>query len=275
MKDSLWADDEPGLDLLKEKILAERGFNCRFYKDKCVQRRIAVRMRARGFQSVTDYTALLDQDAAEFDRLIDTLTINVTKFFRNPETWRAVADDVIPRLFATHRGSIDVWSAGCATGEEAYTLSILLHEWADREGRPEELERISITGTDIDRRSLAAAAMGEFPELSFEETPPDIRARWFTPSAPFRIHSRAKSPVSFRELDLITGEAIPGQSLIVCRNVIIYLEREVQERLFRKFHDSLRPGGVLVLGRVETLLGPSRALFRPLHTRDRIYCKPL
>jgi chemotaxis protein methyltransferase CheR len=275
MTDFATAEDEQDLDLLKEKIRAERGFDCRFYKDKCVQRRIAVRMRARGFESISDYTALLDRDAAEFDRLIETLTINVTKFFRNPETWRAVADDVIPRLFATQTGPIGVWSAGCATGEEAYTLSILLHEWADQEGRAEELERVRITGTDIDRRSLAAAAMGEFPELSFEETQPDVRQRWFTPSAPFRILPRAKRIVSFQETDLITGESVPAQSLIVCRNVIIYFEREVQERLFRKFHEALRPGGVLVLGRVETLLGPSRGLFRPLHPRERIYMKPL
>jgi chemotaxis protein methyltransferase CheR len=268
-------EEEAGLLSLKRKIRLDRGFDCDLYKDKCLRRRLAVRMRARGFESFAAYADFLDQDPAEYDRLIDTLTINVTKFFRNPETWDVVASEVVPRLFSAPEGPVGIWSAGCASGEEPYSISILLHEWAERQGRREDLERVSIVGTDIDRRSLEAAEQAEYQELSFGDTSPERMERWFhnggarwTPRGEIRRH------VGFVNRDLIVGEPLRGQRLIVCRNVIIYFERPVQEKLFETFYDSLLPGGFLVLGRVETLLGTVRGLFRPLSTRERIYWKP-
>jgi chemotaxis methyl-accepting protein methylase len=150
--------DEEELEKLKRKIERDRGFNCSFYKDKCLRRRIAVRMRARGRKSFAEYAALLEQEPAEYEPLLDTLTINVTKFFRNPETWEAVEAQVVPHLFAA-RGPIRVWSAGSASGEEAYTVSILLQEWAEAHRRTAELDRVRIVGTDIDRRSLENAQL--------------------------------------------------------------------------------------------------------------------
>jgi chemotaxis methyl-accepting protein methylase len=265
--------DEEELEKLKRKIERDRGFNCSFYKDKCLRRRIAVRMRARGQRTFAEYSALLDREPAEYDHLLDTLTINVTKFFRNPETWEAVEAQVVPHLFAA-RGPIRVWSAGSASGEEAYTVSILLQEWAETHRRVAEMERVRIVGTDIDRRSLENAQRGVYPDLSLTETPPEVRRRWFSEGPPFRILPQAQRNVSFVRRDLISERPEGGQSLIFCRNVVIYFDREIQERLFKDFYDALVPGGFLVLGKVETLIGVARTLFRPVNNRERIFQKP-
>jgi len=265
--------DEEELEKLKRKIERDRGFNCSFYKDKCLRRRIAVRMRARGQHTFAAYAALLDREPAEYDQLLDTLTINVTKFFRNLETWQALEQQVVPQLFAG-KGPIRVWSAGSASGEEAYTVAILLHEWAERHGKGAELARLRIVGTDIDRRSLDTATRGVYPDLSLSETPPPLRDRWFSDGPPFHIAPLAQRYVSFVRRDLISGQIEREQNLILCRNVVIYFDRDIQERLFKDFFDALVPGGYLVMGKVETLIGVARTLFRPVNNRERIFQKP-
>jgi chemotaxis protein methyltransferase CheR len=268
------AAEERDLEALKSKIQRERGFNCAFYKEKCLRRRIAVRMRARGLAGYRQYAELLDREHGEYDLLLDALTINVTKFFRNSETWGVIEEAVLPELFAG-RGPVNVWSAGSSSGEEAYTVSILVHQWAEATGRPGDASRLRIVGTDIDRRSLAMAERGEYPELSLLETPDGIRERWFSPGPPYRLDARAKRNVSFRRHDMISEPPLGGQDLILCRNVIIYFDRDLQERLFQQFHEALVPGGFLVLGKVETLLGTARARFRPVNNRERVFRKPV
>lgn len=267
-------DSDHALEALKFKIRTERGFNSHVYKDKCLRRRLDVRMRARGCEDFAQYAALLDRDTTEYDRLIDTLTINITKFFRNAPTWERIASDVIPSLFEVERPEVRIWSAGCASGEEPYSLAILLHEWAARNDRLADLQGFTILGTDIDRRSLQVAVEAVYPELSLEETSAERRERWFSSGPPYRLHQAIRNSVEFRRSDVISDPPPRQQSLILCRNVLIYFDREAQERLFQLFYDALLPGGYLVLGRVETLLGRTRPLLRPVSTRDRIYQKP-
>lgn len=265
--------DDPALEQLKQKIYEERGFNCHLYKDKCLRRRIAVRMRARGESTYGAYAALLDRDAAEYELLLDALTINVTKFFRNQEVWAVIEEEVIPRLFEGAPEPRRIWSAGSASGEEIYSVSMLLHDWADRFRRTEELERFRLLGTDIDRRSLEAARVGSYPELSMGETPERLIERWFHGGPPYQLDPRIRERVSFEQRDLISGPAEPRQHLILCRNVIIYFDRTIQEALFDRFYEALEPGGFLVLGKVETLLGRTRSLLRPVNNRQRIFRK--
>jgi chemotaxis protein methyltransferase CheR len=266
--------EDDGFHALVSQIETRTKFQGKFYKEKCLRRRVAVRMRARGLGSLADYAALLESDPAEYDQLLDALTINVSKFFRNWEIWAAMDELVVPELFAGPPGERRLWSAGCAGGEEPYSLSILLHEWAARHGRERDLDDFRILGTDIDRRSLSTARRAEYPELAFGDTPPQVRERWFSPAFPHRLDARAMRRVSFDQRDLISGEPERGVALILCRNVIIYFDREIQEELFQRFYDSLLPGGFLVLGKVETLLGRPRSLFRPVSHRDRIFRKP-
>jgi len=263
--------DDVDFQALLAKISAERDFRCASYKEKCLRRRIGVRLRARGIQGYADYARLLDGDAREYEKLLDTLTINVTKLFRNWETYSALADRVVPPLWQASPSGLNVWSAGCSSGEEAYSLAVLLHQHALRIGEPQRLAKVRVLGTDIDRESLERAARGTFVEAAFTDTPGDLRARYFSAHTPHAVDPAVRTMVRFERRDLINEAAPDGQHLITCRNVLIYFDRETQEQLFRRFHDALVPGGYLVLGKVETLLGPTRGLFDPVDARERIF----
>ena len=265
-------DDGPGFAALTGKISSERGFGCASYKEKCLRRRIAVRMRAKAVHSFTDYARVLDADPREYDRLIDALTINVTKLFRNWETYAALERVVVPALWALPAPAIRVWSAGCSSGEEVYSLAALFHRHAERTGDLHRVGRVRVLGSDIDRDSLAAAARGAYPEAAFADTPPDLRARYFAGGPPHLAAPELRALVAFERRDIL-GEPPPdgAHQLVSCRNVIIYFDRATQEALFMRFHAALAPGGFLVLGKVETLLGPARSLFAPVDTRERIF----
>jgi chemotaxis protein methyltransferase CheR len=262
-------DESAELRALKQQIEEIAGFFCGSYKEKCLRRRIAVRMRARGVHSYAAYAALLSEDVAEYERLVDTLTINVSKFFRNPDVWDVVSRAVLPELFSRPEPELRVWSAGTASGEEAYTLRMLAVEHA--EGHRGDADRVQILGTDIDRLSIAAAERAEYAEFSMSDTSPEARDRWFRFDGSYRLVPDAKRNVRFEALDLIRDPFPARQHLIVCRNVIIYFERAVQEVLFRRFHDALVPGGFLVLGKVEALFGAEATLFQPVAHRQRVF----
>lgn len=265
-------EDEAGWAALTRKIAAERGFGCANYKDGCLRRRVAVRMRARGAASYGAYAALLDRDAEEFDALVDALTINVTKLHRDPPVWEAVTREVIAPLWAQDLPAVTVWSAGCSSGEELYTLAALFHHHAERTATLHRLRRLRIIGTDIDRASLDRARAGAYAPEAFSEMPVELRRRYFSPQAPHTVAPELRALVQVARGDLLSDPPpATGLQLITCRNVIIYFGRESQEPLLRRFRDALAPGGFLVLGKVETLLGPSRGLFETVDARHRIF----
>jgi chemotaxis methyl-accepting protein methylase len=267
--------DDPQFRALMDKISRERQFGCASYKQKCLRRRVAVRMRARGVHSYADYARLLDADAAEWERLLDALTINVTKLFRNWETFAAIAEHVVPALWALPDDPLGVWSAGCSSGEEAYSVAALFHRHAAARRETAALGRLRIIGTDIDRESLAAAERGTYEEASFADTPAELRAEYFSARPPHAVAPALRAMVRFERRDLLRDPPPRGPlHLIVCRNVIIYFDRATQESLFEGFHAALVSGGYLVLGKVETLLGPARAMFEPLDSRERIFRRP-
>lgn len=259
---------------LTRKISVDRGFGCASYKEKCLRRRIAVRMRARGVHTYGDYARILDSDAGEYDRLLDALTINVTKLFRNWEAYAALAKSVVPELWHRESAHIRAWSAGCSSGEEPYSLAILFHRYAATSGMLPQLGRVDVLGTDIDRRCLLAAERGQFQESDFADTPDELRTRYFESAAPFTVASSIRRMVRFERRDLLSdGPPRGSYDLIVCRNVLIYFDRDTQERLFDSFHQAMAPGGFLMLGKVETLLGRARSLFAPVDARERIFTR--
>jgi len=265
-------EPDPGFRALTEKISRERGFGCASYKERCLRRRIAVRMRARGVHTFEDYARLLDGDAAEYDRLLDTLTINVTKLFRNWETWALLAERVVPELWARPEPTIRVWSAGCSSGREAYSIAILFHRHAERLGMAGRVGRVEIVGSDVDRGILAAAERAEFEEGDFADTPADLRRGYFTPAAPHRLRADVRRLVRFEQRDLLREPPPAGPfHLVLCRNVLIYFDRASQERLFTTFRSVLVPGGHLVLGKVETLLGDARLAYSTVDARERVF----
>ena len=258
---------------LTRKISRDRGFACASYKEKCLRRRIAVRMRARGVHTYADYARVLDNDSGEYDRLLDALTINVTKLFRNWSAYEAIAERVIPALWDADARPIHVWSAGCSSGEEPYSLAILFHRYAALQRQLRDVDRVDVVGTDIDKASLAAAERGQFNEGAFDETPPELRSQYFSAKAPFTVAPAVRATVRFRRVDLLDQwpPQPGGYQLIACRNVLIYFDRDTQERLLARFHDALAPTGFLVLGKVETLLGPVRSQFAAVDARERIF----
>lgn len=264
--------DANELRALKLQIQAQIGFRCDGYKEKCLRRRIAVRMRARGVHGFGAYAELLGFEPQEYAKLVDAVTINVSKFYRNAEAWERLRVDVLPRLFALPDREIRVWSAGCAAGEETYTLAMLVQDYAEEHG--EDAGRFRIFGTDIDVGTLAAALRAEYGEFAFSEISAAARERWFEGPQRNRVRAEIRRMVEFARLDLI-ADAYPAQRhLILCRNVVIYFERRIQEAVFRRFYDALAPDGYLMLGKVESLFGGVAALFSALSNRDRLFRKP-
>lgn len=264
--------DDAAFAELFEKIERERGFRGNSYRQKCLRRRVAVRMRSVGVTRLEEYSAMLDSDPGEYERLLRTLTINVSRFFRNPETWSVIAEHVLPDLL-TRSGRRVLWSAGSAAGEEAYTLAILVTEWLIESGLGRGARRLSIIGTDIDREAIEAAREARYPALAMCETPPRVRRRWFEGDDPCVLSDEIRSLVQFRQLDILQGRPDFDADLIICRNLLIYLDQQAQERVFESFAETLKPRGYLVLGRVE-MLGPAiRSHFEVISARERVYRK--
>ncbi len=268
---------DPGFELLKRTISGNTGFNCEHYKEAHFRRRINVRVRATNSESYGAYLKLLKKDPQEYESLFDALTINVSEFFRNPETFRIIEKEIIPSLVKNRSGlfirSIRIWSAGCAAGEEAYSLAILLHRTLKNDFNK---YRIRIIGTDIDIQSLEKAKKGVYNENSLKNLDQGTRERYFLKQGDvYQIIDEFKSITQFKCQDLISDPKIDHFDLIVCRNVMIYFKKEIQEQLQLNFYKALGKGGFFIIGKSETLLGAASSLFRPYNTRERLYIKEI
>ncbi|HEU4569684.1 MAG TPA: protein-glutamate O-methyltransferase CheR [Gemmatimonadales bacterium] len=270
--------DPEGFARLTRQVADAAGLALADYKEKVLRRRIAVRMRACGASTFDDYGVRLRTDPGELARLKDALTINVTRFYRNPETWERLRRDVLPGLLAARDGAVRVWSAGCSSGEEPYTLALCLVEEAERAGRPAWAAKARVIATDIDEAIMARARAARYPAAAFLETPPALVERHTRPvpgSDEREVTPALRRMVEIRRHDLLR-EPPPGPAfdLVVCRNVVIYFDRDGQERLFERFADALAPGGYLLLGKVETLFGPARDRLELVDVRERIFRRP-
>jgi chemotaxis protein methyltransferase CheR len=265
--------DEAAFAALAAKVSREVGLPMHAYKDKCLRRRIAVRMRACGAHTYSDYQAVLDRSPEEYERLKAAITINVTRFYRNAETWNLLRETVLREICAGGQPEVRAWSAGCSSGEEPYTLAMLIAECLETQGRTERLGLVTIDATDIDRESLALAQAARYSADALVEVPAGLAQRYFESDGDFcRVAEEVRRRVVLRAADLV-NDPPPRRNyhLILCRNVVIYFGRTAQERVFTAFADALAPGGFLVLGKVETLLGPARERLTLLDPRERVY----
>lgn len=265
--------DDASFAELTSHISRAVGVTLDAYKDKCLRRRIAVRMRACGVHTYEDYRAVLRQSPEEYERLKDALTINVTRFYRNQETWDALRTRFLPPLWESRLGWLEAWSAGCSSGEEPYTLAMIVAALCVERARDSWIDRLSVLATDIDRASLEQADAAVYRLDAFQETPPPLVERYTrTTDRGIVIAPELRRRVTVRRFDL-SGDAAPAAAydIVMCRNVVIYFDRPTQERLFAAFAAALRPGGLLVLGKVETLLGPARDRLELADARERIY----
>lgn len=256
---------------LRQMLLVRRRFDLGMYKDPCIRRRIAKRLRALKIADLRSYLVLLRHDSGELDALMASLSIHVSQFFRNPSTFMALEQTILPDLIdrcqaAGHRQLL-VWSVGCAGGEEPYSLALLFDEMAP------ELD-VSILATDLSPDILIQARQGLFDPLRLSEISPEVRQRYFLPEARnFRLDPAICRRVRFEQHNILSAAPYPGADLILCRNVLIYFSRREQESILCRFAAALREGGVLVLGKAETLLGEARRWFQIENQTERIYRK--
>lgn len=264
---------ETEFDRIRLILQTLTGIHLSCYKDACVRRRLAARVRASGSRTGGEYAEMLLWDKAEPARLIKTLTIHVSRFFRNPDVFAKIRRQALPELFAIRaaqgRERLVIASVGCARGEEPYTIALIL-----RDAFAEELSgtTVSILATDIDSESLRDAEKGVYAPESLEDTPKALRKRFFRQrDGRYHIIPEIREMVEFRQGDLAGAACPPGCDLIICRNVLIYFERRRQEAILRGFAESLRSGGFLALGKTETLPRGVRDLFHAEHPVERIY----
>jgi len=265
--------EDPGFGSLLQRLEGRGLPPLQAYKERCLRRRLAVRMRACGVKTFAEYADVLDLRPGEVDQLLQALTINVTGFFRNPETWARLAA-ALPDLLAGGSDVVRAWSAGCASGEEAWTTAILLSTAVERTA-PGRVA-VGVDATDVDEVVLKEARAGEYDPDAFREMPAEPFRRWTEPAGSrVRVRDDLRGMVRFLRHDLAQGLAPdPPYDLVVCRNVLIYFEKSIQQDLFLRFADALRPGGLLLLGKVETLHGPARERLETIDTRERIFRRP-
>jgi chemotaxis protein methyltransferase CheR len=262
------------IDLLLEAIFQRYGYDFRSYTKASIRRRIMHRLGLSGLDNVMRMTERVLRDREFFVSLLNDLTVNVTDMFRDPEFYVAFREDVVPLLKTFP--FIKIWHAGCATGEEIYSMAILLEE----EGL---YDRTIIYATDIDKNVLASARKGIYPISSMQQFSENYRAAggrgslsdYYTAKYDGAIlDQRLKRNIVFADHDLVTDQVFGEMNVILCRNVLIYFDRELQQRVFRLFFDSLDMGGVLCLGTKESLrYSGFEEAFEPIHEKLRIFRK--
>ena len=266
------SEHDEGLERLLEYLKNSRGFDFGGYKRPSLMRRIRRRMELLRMRSFDEYLDHLEVHPGEFAELFDSILINVTSFFRDPQAWQQLDAEVLPKIIAAkpEGGLLRFWSAGCATGEETYSLAILLVEAL---GPATFLERVKIYATDLDDQALATARAGAYSPRDLEDVSPELRERYFRLQGT-RLVFRAdlRRALIFGRHDMMSDPPIGGLDLIVCRNALMYFNADVQGRILQRFHFALNDGGYLFLGKAEMLLTRG-TLFQPVDMKSRLFAK--
>jgi chemotaxis protein methyltransferase CheR len=269
---------DPDLRHLIRKVHDRTGIDLGQYKDNYIARRLSTRMNALGASDYRSYASRLDSSPGEYERVVDAFTINVSEFFRDGEPFRVLREKVIPGIVAekgrTGRRSLRVWSAGCACGEEVYSVSMILHEVL---GSEYGQFAVRLYATDIDDACMGRARLGVYDPASMKSVDKKLVGKYAVAGADGKlmVTEEVKRNVAFRRFDLINGGRFGAYfDLILCRNVMIYFSDEHKRKLLMSFYDALSPGGYLVIGKTETLVGDARTAFEPVNSVERIYRKP-
>ncbi len=260
------------LEDVLERIRAARNVDFRNYKRATLRRRIERRLADRRCSSTAEYVALLDREPQEFDALISSMFIKATRFFRDEEVWQHLRERVLPDLIQARRSKqvLRIWCAGCATGEEVFTVAILV---AEALGPALASWDVRIFGTDVDEGAVAFARRATYSAQQVEGVPKDLLKRWFyTAPEGYAVQKELRRLVVFGVNVLGSDAPISRLDLVFCRNVFIYLDKELQKRVIMRFHYALRRDGVLVLGRSE-LIPHATKFFQLLDLSRRIYRK--
>ncbi|HEU0014439.1 MAG TPA: CheR family methyltransferase [Longimicrobium sp.] len=267
------AAHDPVFEELLEYLRRTRGFDFTGYKRSTLTRRVQKRMAAVGLHAYDAYLDHLERHPEEFEQLFNTILINVTEFYRDPAAWQALAGEHLPALLARKRpgAPVRVWTAGCSTGAETYTVVMMLAELLGEQGFR---DRAKVYATDVDEEALAHARAAVYAEKELEGVPEALRARYFEPAPGGRLALRTdlRRCVIFGRHDLVQDAPISHLDLLVCRNTLMYFNAEAQGRILARFHFALNADSLLFLGRAE-MMRAHAALFTPVDVKARLLRK--
>jgi two-component system, chemotaxis family, CheB/CheR fusion protein len=261
-------DFEAILSYLKDS----RGFDFTGYKRTSLARRVTRRMTQVGIASYAEYIDHLQANAEEFVALFNTILINVTSFFRDPDAWDYLRSDVVPMLLAERspEDPVRIWSAGCASGQEAYTLAMV---FAEAVGPDRFRRRVKIYATDVDEEALGQARLAAYAQSDVESVPEELLGKYFElQGSIYSFRKDLRRSVIFGRNDLVQDAPISRIDLLVCRNTLMYFNAEAQAKILDRLHFALAPRGLLFLGKAEMLLSHTR-IFDPVDLKRRVFRK--
>jgi two-component system CheB/CheR fusion protein len=264
--------EDPDFEELLQYLKRSRGFDFTGYKRSSLLRRVGKRMDEAGVANASDYIDYLEVHPDEFTTLFNTILINVTSFFRDPSAWEALNRKILPQIIQSKGPGepIRAWAAGCATGEEAFTLALLL---AEHLGREVFEKRVKIYATDVDEDALRHARQGRYSAKDLNSVPAELREAYFEPSGGgYIFRNNLRRSIIFGRNDLVQDAPISRLDLLISRNTLMYFTAETQARILAHFHFALNDAGYLMLGKAEMLM-THPTLFQPADLRSRIFFK--
>lgn len=245
-------------EVFKTKVFELTKIDLNAYKERQMKRRIDSLIGKHKITSYMDYVQVLKTNKVLFDEFVNYLTINVSEFYRNPEQWALLEKEILPFLMA-QSSQLKIWSAACSTGDEPYSLVMLLSKFLP-------MNKIKIIATDIDKQVLDKARMGLYNIKSLKGLPPEFLKKFFTAinDTTYQISDSVKACVEFREHNLLKDIYPSNMDLIVCRNVLIYFTEEAKNEIYKKFNAALRKDGILFVGSTEQIIQPQNMNFGSL-----------
>jgi len=244
-------------EAFKKKVFQLTKIDLSCYKERQMKRRIDSLITKAKIKNYNDYVEALKRDKALLEEFVAYLTINVSEFYRNPEQWRLLEGKILPHLFSKFgSNSLKVWSAACSTGDEPYTLAMVL-------GKSVPMNRLQIIATDIDKQVLEKAQLGIYDIKSLKGLPDEFKRRYFhkLDTHRFQINDEVKKCVKFSQHNLLKDPYPDRCDLIVCRNVMIYFTEEAKAGIYKKFNAALKKDGILFVGSTEQIIAPANYNF--------------
>ena len=248
-------------EAFKKNILSLTGIDLNAYKERQMKRRIETLATKQGFDTFEGYYKDLKGNAEHRKQFMNYLTINVSEFYRNPNQWEILTKNILPDIMSTNKGELKIWSAACSTGDEPYTISMIMKELFPK-------TRFRLTATDLDDLVISFAKEGNYLEKSLAGLPKQYVSKYFVKQSDgsYQLDKEIMQKVNFKQHNLLADRYETGYDLIVCRNVLIYFTEEAKFEVFKKFYQSLRPGGYLFIGNTEQILQAKEIGYEPKYS---------
>lgn len=240
-------------------IKSKTGIDLSLYKEAQMKRRLTSLYEKKGYSNFKSFYDAIHTDQKILEEFLDRMTINVSEFYRNAQRWDILENKIFPELLAKNK-KLKIWSAACSTGEEPYSLAMVLSSHVP-------LSSVAVFATDLDTGAIERAKVGLYPERALKEAPPSIVKKYFVNEGTFyQVKDEVKRAVTFKQHNLLDDRYDAGYDLIVCRNVMIYFTEEAKDIIYTNFSKALRPGGILFVGSTEQIFNPAKYGFESAET---------